>query len=351
MYRAADLFDINAANNASQAMNMAMLRSIANNSNNNRGFFGAQTSALDYNGLMGTGQNFATMFDKNNASRIAAYQDNKQTEQSNVDVNNQMYHDNQQAGIQAKQMKLNTLAQSMADQTHKELYADKTNREAHDNIAGTHNLMWNNSMQFLMDKAKRHDLYNKFNSDDSQMWYYDEKLGRFMFKGDPATTYLGNAIRAKEGVTSLDADLQNEYNNYVAKVGSANVQRDYLDSLVERQAQRNKEKEAKSIADRNAQMQSDIDFMNNQFSDLDNLIITDKDKSYKFFDYINSPKQVEAIRNFLNNADVSQMNPNDYKNYKALLNNWMKIRDRQLMYRNQMSPYNVTDTTNTTWVD
>lgn len=350
MYRAADLFDINAANNASQATNMAMLRGIANNSNNNRGFLGAQTSALDYNGLIGTGQNFATMFDKNNASRIAAYQDNKQTEQANVDVNNQMYHDNQQAGIQAKQMELNTLAQSMADQTQKELYADKTNREAHDNIAGTQNLMWNNSMQFLMDEAKRNDLYNKFNSNASQMWYYDKKLGKYIFKGDPATVYLGDAIRAKEGVTSLDADLQNEYNNYVANVGSENVQRDYLDSLVERQAQRNKENEAKSIADRNAQMQSDIDFMNNQFSDLDNLIITDKDKSYKFFDYINSPKQVEAIRNFLNNADVSQMNPNDYKNYKALLNNWIKIRDRQLIYRNQMSPYNVTDTTNTTWV-
>lgn len=351
MYREADLFDINAANNASQAMNMAMLRGIVNNSNNNRGFLGAQTSALDYNGLMGTGQNFATMFDKNNASRISAYQDNKQTEQTNVDANNQMYRDNQQAAIQGKQMELNTLAQSMADQTQKELYADRTNREAHDNIAGTQNLMWNNGMQFLMDEAKRNDLYNKFNSDASQMWYYDKKLGKYMFKGDPATAYLGDAIRANKDVNSLDADLQNEYNNYVAKVGSENVQRDYLDSLVERQAQRNQEAEAKSTAERNRAMQTDIDFMRRRFNDLENYTITDKDKQYRFFDYLNSPEQINAMRDFLTNKRVEDMTPQEYQNYKALLDNWSRTRDNMFLYRNQLSPYDVASTSNTTWVD
>lgn len=349
MYKAADLYDINLANNAAQAQAAATARAMSNvNDRNQRA---ANQLAADYNAALGVGNNYQTMFDANMKSRLATDEYNKQTEQTNVAANNDMYRDNQNAGIQAKQMELNTLAQSMADQTQKELYADRTNREAHDNIAGNQNAMWNNTMQFFMDEAQRNDLYNKFNSDASQMWYYDKKLGKYVFKGDPAQDYLGTAMRTAENpVTSLDADLLKQYNDYVAKVGSQNVSREFIDNLVYQQGQRNKENEAKSIADRNAQMQSDIDFMNTQFQDLDNLTITDKDKSYKFFDYINSPKQVEAVRNFLANADVSQMNPNDYKNYKALLDNWMRMRDRQLMYRNQISPYNVADATNTTWV-
>lgn len=349
MYRNAELFDINAANNAAQAQAAATARAMRNVNDRNQG--AANQLAADYNAMLGIGNNYQTMFDANMKSRLATDEYNKQTEQTNVQANNDMYKDNQNAGIQAKQMELNTLAQSMADQTQKELYADKTNREAHDNIAGTQTALWNNTMQHLMDEAQRNDLYNKFNSDASQMWYYDKKLGKYVFKGDPAQAYLGTAMRTAENpVTSLDADLLKQYNDYVAKVGSQNVSKEFIDNLVYQQGQRNKENEAKSIADRNAQMQSDIDFMNTQFSDLDNLTITDKDKSYKFFDYINSPKQVEAVRNFLANADVSQMNPNDYKNYKALLDNWMRMRDRQLMYRNQISPYNVADATNTTWV-
>lgn len=349
MYRNAELFDINAANNAAQAQAAATARAMRNVNDRNQG--AANQLAADYNAMLGIGNNYQTMFDANMKSRFATDEYNKQTEQTNVAANNDMYKDNQNAGIQAKQMKLNTLAQSMADQTQKELYADKTNREAHDNIAGTQTAIWNNTMQHFMDEAKRNDLYNKFNSDASQMWYYDKKLGKYVFKGDPAQAYLGTAMRTAENpVTSLDADLLKQYNDYVAKVGSQNVSKEFIDNLVYQQGQRNEEREAKSIADRNAQMQSDIDFMNTQFQDLDNLTINDKDKSYKFFDYINSPKQVEAVRNFLANADVSQMNPNDYKNYKALLDNWMRMRDRQLMYRNQISPYNVADATNTTWV-
>ena len=347
MYRAADLFDINLANNAAQAQAQATSRAMGNVNDRNQA--AANRLAADYNAALGVGNNYQTMFDANMKSRLATDEYNKQTEQTNVQANNDMYRDNQNAGIQAKQMELNTLAQSMADQTQKEFYADRTNREAHDNIAGNQNAMWNNTMQFFMDEAQRNDLYNKFNSDASQMWYYDKKLGKYVFKGDPAQAYLGTAMRTAENpVTSLDADLLKQYNDYVAKVGSQNVSKEFIDNLVYQQGQRNKEAADKRKTAEDAQRISDINFMREQFNDLKNFTVTDKDKQYKFFDYLNMPYQVEGMENFLN-RHYSDVTPEELANYRNLLNNWNNIRNQQFMYRNSMSPYNVQDSFATTW--
>lgn len=269
MYRAADLYDINAANNASQAMNMAMLRNIVNNSNGNRGFVGAQGAALDYNGLMGVGQNYATMFDKNNASRIAAYQDNKQTEQFNVDANNNMYRDNQQAGIQAKNFEYQTLADANRERFQTRTLEDQINRAAAQNKADAMARMFDNQMNYLVDRGRENRIYNMQNQDPTKMYWYDTKNKEWNFKGDSGA--YGKLHKAMgSDVKALDSDLLDRWNQHLQENGYANVNDDFISDLVAEQKRRNDnaaQTKAEEKAEKTKQARAKYDYFYNQLDD------------------------------------------------------------------------------------
>lgn len=269
MYRAADLYDINAANNASQAMNMAMLRNIVNNSNGNRSFVGAQGAALDYNGLMGVGQNYATMFDKNNASRIAAYQDNKQTEQFNVDANNNMYRDNQQAGIQAKNFEYQTLADANRERFQTRTLEDQINRAAAQNKADAMARMFDNQMNYLVDRGRENRIYNMQNQDPTKMYWYDTKNKEWNFKGDSGA--YGKLHQAMgSDVKALDSDLLDRWNQHLQERGYANVDDDFISDLVAEQKRRNDnaaQTKAEEKAEKTKQARAKYDYFYNQLDD------------------------------------------------------------------------------------
>lgn len=258
MYRAADLFDINLANNASQAQAAATARAMRNVNDRNQG--AANQLAADYNAMLGIGNNYQTMFNTNAASRRDAYTDNKQTEQTNVAVNNDMYRDNQQAGIQAKNFELSTNTAANQMQWAKDQYADTQNRIAALNKQSDAARMADNQINFLVDKAKENAYYNLKNKDPRQMYWNDPSTGEWYFKGDNG--YYNNLRRAMSGtgINSLDTTSNEELAAMADQKGWNNITEEDMKDVIARQYEREdkakKDKEAKDAQDlRNAKNQ------------------------------------------------------------------------------------------------
>lgn len=258
MYRAADLYDINLANNAAQAQAAATARAMSNvNDRNQRA---ANQLAADYNAALGVGNNYQTMFDANMKSRLATDEYNKQTEQTNVAANNDMYRDNQNAGIQAKNFELsaNTAANQM--QWAKNQYADTQNRIAALNKQSDAARMADNQINFLVDKAKENAYYNLKNKDPRQMYWNDPSTGEWHFKGDNG--YYNNLRRAMSGtgINSLDTTSNEELAAMADQKGWNNITEEDMKDIIARQYEREdkakKDKEAKDAQDlRNAKNQ------------------------------------------------------------------------------------------------
>lgn len=258
MYRAADLYDINLANNAAQAQAAATARAMRNVNDRNQG--AANQLAADYNAMLGVGNNYQTMFDANMKSRLATDEYNKQTEQTNVQANNDMYRDNQNAGIQAKNFELsaNTAANQM--QWAKDQYADTQNRIAALNKQSDAARMADNQINFLVDKAKENAYYNLKNKDPRQMYWNDPSTGEWHFKGDNG--YYNNLRRAMSGtgINSLDTTSNEELAAIADQKGWNNITEEDMKDIIDRQAEREKkisdDKKAKDAQDlRNAQIQ------------------------------------------------------------------------------------------------
>lgn len=239
MYRKADLFDINAANNAAQAQAAATARAMGNvNDRNQRA---ANQLVADYNAMLGVGNNYQTMFDTNMKSRLATDEYNKQTEQTNVAANNDMYRDNQNAGIQAKNFELSANTAANQIQWDKEQYADAQNRIAALNRQSDAARMADNQLNFLVDMANRNRLYNMTNQDPRQMYWWDNKNQAYQFKGDNSFYNNWNDTMRKAGIKYLDAELNDELNALKEQYGP-NIPQEALDSLAQRQASINENK-------------------------------------------------------------------------------------------------------------
>lgn len=256
MYRAADLYDINLANNSAQAQAQATSRAMGNVNDRNQAMAGRL--AADYNATLGIGNNYQTMFNTNSASRRDAYNDNKQTEQTNVAVNNDMYRDNQNAGIQAKNFELNALTSANQMQWAKDQYADTQNRISALNKQSDTARMVDNQINFLVDKAKENAYYNIKNKDPRQMYWNDPSTGDWYFNGDNG--YYNNLRKAMYGkINSLDTISNEELFAMADKKGWNNITKEDMQDVIDRQTEREKkisdDKKSKDAQDlRNAQI-------------------------------------------------------------------------------------------------
>lgn len=233
MFRAPDLMDVERQNNASQSLLANALRGISNVGGGNRGFVGAQSAAQNYNAQMGVGNNYATTNAYNADQKLKADEFNKQTEQFNANVNNQMEADNQRAKQFAKTYEMQGLQNANAERLHERNYKDAVDRAAAADRANNVTNMWDNALEFMAGEAERNHQFNMANSNPINQYYWDKNKRQYMFKNDPNNPMLRmNDILRRENMGALSANSQKLLNSYIQQYGN-NVPQELLDGLVE----------------------------------------------------------------------------------------------------------------------